>query len=300
MTIRTPDRTVHLPALFPELGPLTRTAVRLHPRHGAPTRSDSSLGGPLWWPSGEPWPGCDDPDRGHGAWRPPGRAGDTATPRTQPLVPVLQLFARDVPELPFPPGTDLFQLLWCPAWEHGDYDIALLKVYWRDSTTVSPADIGPGPLIEVLTDDELLPNPCVLSPERVTEYPSGHELDQAVYDEVMAWERTSGHRYEYELAAAPGTKVGGWIDWIQSPEFPDCSCGRPMRYLLTIASWEGNPCSYDRWLPEWTALNHSTGTAQRPTGHEDAGLMLGDAGSFYLFTCLDCPDRPVTTVFQCS
>jgi hypothetical protein len=31
-----------------------------------------------------------------------------------PLVPVLQLFSRDVPDLPFPSGTDLLQLLWCP------------------------------------------------------------------------------------------------------------------------------------------------------------------------------------------
>ncbi|MDX3232642.1 hypothetical protein [Streptomyces sp. ME19-01-6] len=27
--------------------------------------------------------------------------------------PVLQLYAADVPDLPFPPGTDLLQLLWC-------------------------------------------------------------------------------------------------------------------------------------------------------------------------------------------
>lgn len=31
-----------------------------------------------------------------------------------PLVAVLQIFARDVPELPFPQGTDLCQVLWCP------------------------------------------------------------------------------------------------------------------------------------------------------------------------------------------
>jgi hypothetical protein len=31
-----------------------------------------------------------------------------------PLAAVLQLYAHDVPELPFPERTDLFQLLWCP------------------------------------------------------------------------------------------------------------------------------------------------------------------------------------------
>lgn len=31
-----------------------------------------------------------------------------------PMTGVLQVYVRDVPELPFPHGTDLFQLLWCP------------------------------------------------------------------------------------------------------------------------------------------------------------------------------------------
>jgi hypothetical protein len=33
---------------------------------------------------------------------------------------VLQLYASDAPDLPFPPGTDLLQLLWCP-YDHEPY-----------------------------------------------------------------------------------------------------------------------------------------------------------------------------------
>jgi hypothetical protein len=38
------------------MAPLARTAVRLHPRSGAPSPGDSSVGGPLLWPAAELWP----------------------------------------------------------------------------------------------------------------------------------------------------------------------------------------------------------------------------------------------------
>lgn len=33
----------------------------------------------------------------------------------EPLIPVVQLYARDVPGLPFPEGTDVLQVLWLPV-----------------------------------------------------------------------------------------------------------------------------------------------------------------------------------------
>ncbi|MEV4337727.1 hypothetical protein [Streptomyces sp. NPDC049590] len=58
MTRTTPPRPLDITVPFPELAPLARTAVRLHPRAGTSTPADSSLGGPLLWPAGEAWPGC--------------------------------------------------------------------------------------------------------------------------------------------------------------------------------------------------------------------------------------------------
>ncbi|MEV4349774.1 hypothetical protein AB0J83_35395 [Actinoplanes sp. NPDC049596] len=83
---------------MPELAPYARTAVRLHPRRGEPAAGQSSMGGPLLWPVDEAWPACDGPgayDHFDGS---PGEDG-------VPLVPVLQLLAEDVPELPFPEAT---------------------------------------------------------------------------------------------------------------------------------------------------------------------------------------------------
>jgi hypothetical protein len=61
---------------------------------------ESSLGGPLLWPAEEAWPVCESEE-------------DHNEPIT--MVAVLQIFARDVPELAFPADTVGFQLLWCPA-----------------------------------------------------------------------------------------------------------------------------------------------------------------------------------------
>ncbi|MFC5927942.1 hypothetical protein [Micromonospora vulcania] len=60
MVRTTPPRPLDITALFPELREHSLTATRLHPRPGAPTVTDSSVGGPLLWPADEVWPVCDD------------------------------------------------------------------------------------------------------------------------------------------------------------------------------------------------------------------------------------------------
>ena len=43
-----------------------------------------------------------------------------------------------------------------------------------------------------------------------------------------------------DLAVAPGTKVGGYPGWTQSPDWPVCGCSSQMQHLLTVASWVVN------------------------------------------------------------
>ncbi|MGW4895846.1 hypothetical protein ACWEQL_26850 [Kitasatospora sp. NPDC004240] len=54
---------------------------------------------------------------------PRGRTVKTWEPATPtepvPMVPVVQLHAADIPEIHFPDGTDLLQILWCP-FQHPD------------------------------------------------------------------------------------------------------------------------------------------------------------------------------------
>jgi hypothetical protein len=183
-----------------------------------------------------------------------------------PLVPVLQLYARDVPELPFPGDTDVLQVLWCP----NDHDMPWACPYpitvWRRAAEVTGSPAQPP---TTRFDDErfaadYVPRPCVLHPERVVEYP---------------------HMRDLSGSTAPGTKVGGHPRWIQDPQWPTCHCGAGMEHLLTIASEEpmaGQRLITDRycWAPH--------------------GLMLGDVGSMYLFTCTRCPDRPLAGSMQCT
>jgi hypothetical protein len=94
-------------ALFPQLADLARRTTRLHPRRSADLpRRASKLGGEILWPATEPWPICPYPVYG------PESPMCIRSRESHPYVPVLQLRADEYPELGFPPGRDLFQLLW--------------------------------------------------------------------------------------------------------------------------------------------------------------------------------------------
>jgi hypothetical protein len=58
-----------------------------------------------------------------------------------------------------------------------------------------------------------------------------------------------------------------------------------MEHLVTIASEEtGNR---DRWQPDDDLPE------QFPCNFAPHGILIGDVGSMYLFTCTTCPDRPL-------
>ena len=296
----TPPRPVDIAGVFPELAGQERPTVRLHPRRGRPGPRDSSIGGPVLWPAAEPWPRCDagdrhvtrvfDPDAGWPGRQRRGGFRVATDPRhiAAPMVSAAQLFARDVQGLPWPGGTDVCQVLWCPAWHEPDQG-PRVRVRWRDSH-----DPGlDGPLAVAPPNDadtakvNYIPNPCSLSPEQVVDYPDWWELPEDLRQRIEAWEQDAGWIYAYHLGAAPGTKVGGWPNWHQAPEWPTCQRGHPMDHLLTIASWEWDGESWRTWRPP-----------DLPDRHDDAGLMLGDAGDVYIFTCVTCDNRPIASIRQ--
>ncbi|MFI5492417.1 hypothetical protein [Actinoplanes sp. NPDC051859] len=272
-SIVTPPPPLAVEDVFSEFAGQSKTTVRLHPRRAYPGVRESSLGGLLLWPAEEAWPEC--------------AAGDD---HDEPivLVAVLQIFARDVPELPFPNGTDVFQLLWCPALHDEDCRPRPV-VRWRAEASIGELLDNPEPPDDEDVEDNHVPNICGLSPERVRELPYPWELDADLRDRVEAWAKERGWSYFAHLSAASGTKVGGWPQWIQDPEYPVCHCGTTMTHLITVASGEWDGESWRRWSPEGTV-----------DGGEAAGLCLGDGGSNYFFTCPRCPNDPPVMVFQCS
>jgi hypothetical protein len=252
------------------------------------------------WPKREPWPVCPI-------------HGDI------PYVAALQLRKEDVPELGFPPGTDLFQLLWCPE-QHNEDNMFCPKpaVYWRKRSAVKQALAAAPAPAEV--EYGHFPRPCALYPERVTEYPDPFELE--IHSELndspilrtaleavqrikapAPWHHpTDGgsHLYQTWLSTAEGTKVGGYPDWVQDPGYPGCGCGKTMEHLLSFASWEYDGVTWGRWLPIEDRLTLDTKHAQHEAVGSPHNCMFGDAGNMYVFVCRNHREPHIRASMQCS
>jgi hypothetical protein len=293
----TPDRSVDLTALFPELTRYARTATRLHPRTGSPTARCSSVGGPLLWPADEPWPTCPGPhhvrpgdcmtvtevrrQRAILATATDRAIRDRAThltltteerealsefdptrgplPQPTPLIPLAQLYARDIPDLQARPGADVLQALWCP-FDHDstENEGPAVTLRWRDSSSVGALLTDP-PQPAALAYADYLPEPCVLHPEQITEYPRAvqlfEELDPDLCERIAAWSRQAdgispehseaelpwedAGRYD-EISATHTWKVGGWPFWSFRDPWPiQCeACATDMIPLLQVGSGE--------------------------------------------------------------
>jgi hypothetical protein len=336
MTRTTPPRPADLVALFPELLPLARTATRLHPRPGSPTPRDSSAGGPLLWPADEPWPYCAEPHAEvPGSVTTPAEvrllrrtltdassrpiqtgvelltadeqavvqrihAGRPWVPEPVAMLPVAQLYLRDIPDLRAPAGTDLLQVLWCP-FEHPLEYLPKSKLIWRSSEAVT-AVLTESPAPIAAQSEDYVPEPCVVHPEQVVEYPTPLELDPAVRARIEAWstvktgEAESGY-YQYELSVAPGWKVGGWGPWsFRDPQQIVCVCGTELRPLLTIDSreWHGGSKS---WIP----LEDRTDDANpHPYRHPWAPVMvtIGRSYSMQIYICPVSFEHPHVELMQ--
>ncbi|PNE16960.1 hypothetical protein B1H26_18405 [Amycolatopsis sp. BJA-103] len=181
-----------------------------------------------------------------------------------PMVAVAQVYARDVPELPFPEGTDVCQVLWCPTDHEPDY-APRVDVRWRNATTVTAVATAPEPDREH-SEDGYLPASCRITPERVVELPDWDDLpSDELREQITAWEKDREWSYGRHLSVAPGTKIGGWVAWEQNAFWPECDQGHRMDHLLTAATSE---CGYDAWqawMPLETRARTSFGKRVRFT-----------------------------------
>lgn len=85
------------------------------------------------------------------------------------MAPVLQLFARDAPGVEFPDGTDVVQVLWCPAWHSGRPGPRPAVVRRAAADVATPLDAAPR--LNHVYKDRWVPRPCVVHPEELVEYP---------------------------------------------------------------------------------------------------------------------------------
>jgi hypothetical protein len=295
MTRTTPPPSHDVAAAFPALAARSQTTVRLHPRPGPDLAVDATkLGGRHAWPPDVPWPRCDRP---HHAYDPAAIASFFESPPDgRPYAFVLQLRRDDVPEVGFLDGTDLFQLLWCPA-SHPDEFAPVVRVFWWSIADLLPF-VAPTPW-PVSDYGVYVPTACTLDPERVLEYPSIFDLDEDLAGAIWAWEDqfSDEPEYQYRLSVAPGSKVGGFPHWFQDPQWPTCAAGHAMEHLLTVSDHEFDGGSWNRWIPDEEGGLWAGPARTRLAVQEAPGLQLG-MGSVYVFICRACADWPIAQVYQ--
>jgi hypothetical protein len=294
---------INVEAFFPELFDFRKNAVRLFPRPKLfISVNNSKLGGNIIWPEEESWPYC--------------------PVHNVPFVALIQLTKKDVPELGFKQAMDVFQILWCPH-SHNECDcLPAHRIYWRDSAQVKQSlssipDIVVNEKFIPTDSGEFIPTQCCFYPERIVEYPGYEELPQNLQEKLTQWNildipgidelgenwdnvpfGPGGWFYNIELSVSGGTKIGGYPEWIQYPDYPVCSCGKTMEHLLSISSLEtvlGNPTQ--RWIPlEEKHLSED----ERYGLHYGTKLMFGDGGIVYIFICRSCEAWPIKFVWQCG
>ena len=296
----TPPPVVVIAKAIPEFAPLARTTVRLHPREGECGADESKIGGLFLWPKAEPWPTCDE--------------------HNSPLVSVLQLRAEEFPEIEFPVGQDLFQLLWCPN-DHKNTEPLYFpapKIFWRNRGGVADCvTSAPTPYVDPEGYTDYVPTACVLHPERVAEFPDVFDIADR-HPNLMAklvgctqlrqaMKRITEFKfcdpetlYQYWLSVAAGTKMGGYPEWCQDPAWPNCRCGRAMDYVLTIGSLEFDGGSWGRWLAVEDRHVYTGDGRDRKSVQQAANIMLGDCGEMNLFLCRKCVGWPIKAIVQCS
>jgi hypothetical protein len=318
MTKTTPPPRANVLDALPELASQIATTIRLHPRRGeVPDPAASKIGGIFLWPENESWPTV--PGEHYPKWRTDFRKWDKDFRDGTPieLVPVLQLNKKDVPDFLFPEGKDLFQMLWLPLFTGKPPYQGFPYVYWRttQSITKTHSTIPLSPY----ADHHLIPKPCTLNFERVSEFPDINDLSDEQQDRLSAWLHSTAHLafkdklqefedasddfveqidalYQFELSVCPSNKLSGHVDWIQFNEWPNCDCGRKMEHLLTLTDGEVDAGTWRRWLPledrdKW----HNRKLANEMNNAPD--WYLG-AGNIYYFICRHCEAWPMKAVYQ--
>ncbi|MCZ2343430.1 MAG: hypothetical protein LC104_16800 [Bacteroidales bacterium] len=272
----TPEPPFPVTQPFPELKPLMKLTVRLHPRLPRPDdhrfdqeRTASKIGGIFAVPK--------SPLRGRNG-----------------CIPILQLRVEDAPpHLRFDPNTSLMQVYWQVPTHPGEPPIVRTVFIEPDHEKGGTPPLPEGiPLAWV-------PFPCRVFPERVAEYPSPYLMPKMMRERIAAWkppdaERSGTDFFLNQLGPAPGTKVGGWPRILGEPNTPTCEqCHRLMDFLMTVATREWDAPTVARWQPQ-----EERGSLD-PSGYQSAlGLDLGDRHhGIHIYLCNTCPDHPSLAQF---
>lgn len=229
------------------------------------------------------------------------------------MLPVVQLYLRDIPLLRPPGQADLLQVLWCP-YDHDPDHKPSTALFWRSAAEVGDVLAAPPEPYEVNWQG-YLPEPCVLAPEAITEYPDSLDLSpemRLMAEDLSRWQAAGvgvdsaygdcpRDFYDCELADAPGWKVGGWPPWGRTDPYRRfCTvCDAQMVPLLTIASFEWDGGEGSSWAPcedQAAACADSHYAGQDPA--QPTKVEVGSTDNMQLYVCPTSPEHPHTDLIQ--
>ncbi|MFG3259763.1 hypothetical protein [Streptomyces sp. NPDC048172] len=228
-----------------------------------------------------------------------------------PMLPVAQLYLRDIPLLRPPGQSDLLQILWCPYDHAPDYKPST-ALFWRSAAAVADTLATPPEPYEA-DYPGYVPEPCLLAPEAITEYPHSLDLSPELQLAVGDWSRWQAadvgvdssyadcpeEFYDGSLADAPGWKVGGWPPWDRTDPYRlNCTvCDARMVPLLTIASFEWDGGEPRGWVPyEDQAAAGGSRAGQDPA--QPTRVEVGSTDNVQLYVCPASPGHPHTDLVQ--
>jgi hypothetical protein len=126
---------------------------------------------------------------------------------------------------------------------------------------------------------DYVPNPCVVHPEVVTEYPTRGELPEALGRAIAEWEQEIGDdtAYSWDASVAPGWKaVGHGGNWAIIDPYPMvCECGERQLPLFTADSGESGGDT-----KSWDAVEDADGKFANPVG-----VLIGRGYTLQLYYC---------------
>lgn len=271
---------------IPELAPYARTTVRLHPRRGVPGARDSHIGGPLWWPAAEPWPSCGEHRDVNGRQLGP-----------YPLVAVAQLTAADFPELRFPDGTDLVQVLWCTDWHdqpHPEGGVRRVSSSGAGRTTW-PARPAAG---RTRRGRGHGPEGVRTAPRAADGVPLARGTPPGLAGRHEAWLEERG-LYD-DVSTIPGCKLGGSMRWgvTDLPGTMECGrCRAPLELFLQLDTYEYDMDADDRFRPLEERHLDPRSEAGR-AAREPTGMTVGRGGHAGLYVCSANPRHPASLFTQ--
>ncbi|MFC7428768.1 hypothetical protein [Nocardia tengchongensis] len=237
------------------------------------------------------------------------RTGLLSKPCTIPLIPLGQLFAADFPEITFPAGKDIAQLMW-----RGLADRNSIEVIWQRSTDITGIQSPPTAELDEEFGSTITMSACILDPERISDLPYYEELPHNIREQLVRWrpepEDTDEQHHHgarqhppslyYQLSAAPGFKIGGSMNWSTS-DMPDLicpDCKAPTSLLLQLDTYEWPPQQPDS---PWRPLQDCQlvpGTPHYELACEPTGLTIGRAGRGGVFTCSVNPEHSAQFICQ--